>query len=163
VIGQAVALAGWTGAVPSALLASRPCVQQLKATENRNVCLSDAADVVPIAGAPMRWRRLSSNSECAMVVGAREKGWGDMMAWQDEASNQAKPQQSGAHLRFASFQNLTCSSKSFALHVAANHNQTSFVVLLVYVLLMFVNLCAAYALTRGLHVLHGRQSCPVRL
>jgi len=75
-------------------------VQQLKATEKRNVCLPDAEDVVPIADAPMRWHELSSNSECVMVVGAQGKGWGDMMAWRDKASNQAKPQQSGANLGF---------------------------------------------------------------
>jgi hypothetical protein len=55
---------GQAGAVPSALLASHPCVQdKFKATEKRNVCLCDATDVVPIADARMRWPGVSSNSE----------------------------------------------------------------------------------------------------
>jgi hypothetical protein len=41
-----------------------PCVQvKFKAAEKRNVCLRDAADVVPIAGARMRWPGVSWNSE----------------------------------------------------------------------------------------------------
>ena len=56
-------MTGWPEQfAPSALLASHPCVW-VKAAEMRNVCLSNAADVVPIAEARMRWPGVSSNSE----------------------------------------------------------------------------------------------------
>jgi hypothetical protein len=121
-----VALAGWTGAVPSALLASRPCVQQLKATENRNVCLPDAADVVPIAEAPMRWHAQSSNSECVMVVGSTMERLGrdDGMARQGKQSSKATAKWGPPSVRFVSEPHLQLLSKSFALHVAHTHGRT---------------------------------------
>jgi hypothetical protein len=86
------------------LLASHPCVQvKFKATEKRNVCLRDAADVVPIADARMRWPGVSSNSEWESVAGVC---WNtterleitkscEMMAWARQGEPSSKPQKVG--------------------------------------------------------------------
>lgn len=46
----------------------QPCwkatsAQRPRQQSKQNVCLPDATDVVPIAGAPVRWRGVSSNTE----------------------------------------------------------------------------------------------------
>ena len=89
-------------AVPSALLASQRCVQ-VKAAEKVRVCLSgDAADVVPIAEARMRWRGLSSKCY-QVVVNDGEDGWivgrkaGAMMAWFAWASSRQAIKQASKH------------------------------------------------------------------
>ena len=98
-----MALAGQT--VPSALLASQRCVQ-VKAAEKENVCLSgDAADVVPIAEARMRWRGLSSKYYGGVAGGERMVGWivgrkaGAMMAWFAWASSRQAIKQASKHPR----------------------------------------------------------------
>ena len=136
-------------AVPSALLASHRCVQ-VKAAEKVRVCLSgDAADVVPIAEARMRWRGLSSKYYGS---GERMDGWtvgrkaGAMMAWFAWASSRQAIKQASSIQRgrwgHASFQNLTCSSpKSFAFHMSTDYTWQHVLLLYSPLLLSVHSLC----------------------